>query len=195
MPLIRTALFLSCLAGMLLGCEGMFDRSGSQQHVDSAQPYSVPGDYTLGAGDVISVRVYGGDEDIRLERVRIDNFGTLVLPFGEFKARGSTTRQLEGAITNNVRGRLLKNPRVSVNVDEYRPFFVDGQVGRPGAYPYQPGLNVRKAVTIAGGFRDRASLQKIFVVREQDTANARVKVDLNASVGPGDTVLVEESFF
>jgi polysaccharide export outer membrane protein len=82
-----------------------------------------------------------------------------------------------------------------VNIDEYRPFFVQGQVARPGAYPYQPGLNVIKAVTIAGGFRERASLQKIFVVRDGDRSSSPVKADLQTTVGPGDMVSIEESFF
>ena len=108
-----------------------------------------------------------------------------MLPFGQFRAAGRTTQEVEAAITENVKGRLLRNPRVWVNIDEYRPFFVEGQVGRPGAYPYQPGLNVRKAVTIAGGLRERASLRKIFVVRERDGVTSRQNVDLNAPVGPG----------
>jgi polysaccharide export outer membrane protein len=157
--------------------------------------YAATEEYRLGTGDIISVRVYGGEEEVRLDRIRLDNTGMISLPFGEFKAGGHTARELEAAILKNVRGRLLKSPRIWVNVEEYRPFFVEGQVGRPGAYPYQPGLNVRKAVTIAGGFRERASLQKIFVVRERDANNARMRVDLGAPVGPGDTILVEESFF
>ena len=152
-------------------------------------------EYRLGTGDVVSVRVYGGEEDIRLERIRLDDSGGLVLPFGDFRVHGRTTREVETAITDSVRGRVLRNPRVSVNIDEYRPFFVDGQVGRPGAYPYQPGLTVRKAVTIAGGFRERASLEKIFLLREPDNTNTPVKVDLNAPVAPGDTIIVQESFF
>ena len=60
------------------------------------------------------------------------------------------------------------NPQVSVFVEEYRPFFINGMVEKPGGYPYQPGLNIRKAVSLAGGFKERASLNKIFVVREGD---------------------------
>ena len=113
-------------------------------------------DYRLGIGDIISIRVYGGEEEMRFERVRLNDRDALTLPFGRFQAYGQTTRELEAAILKSVQGRLLVNPRVWVNIDEYRPFFVQGQVARPGAYPYQPGLNVIRAVTIAGGFRERA---------------------------------------
>jgi polysaccharide export outer membrane protein len=68
-------------------------------------------------------------------------------------------------------------------------------VEKPGAYPFQPGLNVRKAVSIAGGFKERASVNKIFIVRDKDAAHQPTKVDLNADIGPGDIITVEESFF
>jgi polysaccharide biosynthesis/export protein VpsN len=161
-------------------------------------------DYRLGAGDIISIRVYDwrmsnsptpGEEDLKIDRIRLDQTGTINLPFGEFKAGGRTVKELETALIASLKGRLLRNPRLLINMDEYRPFFVEGQVVRAGAYPYQPGLNVRKAVTIGGGFKERASFEKIFVVREGDKSNRRVRVNLNSPVGPGDTVTVEESFF
>lgn len=195
MSTFRAAAVSLFVALLLSGCEGLFERPNMLQAGPSEASYVVPEEYRLGTGDVISVRVYGGDEEIRLERVRLDGAGMLVLPFGDFKALGQTAREVETAITNSVRGRLLKNPRVAVSIEEYRPFFVDGQVGRPGAYPYQPGLTVRKALTIAGGLRERASLKKIFVLREGDKESRPVNVGMNAPVGPGDTIHVEESFF
>ena len=177
----------------LTGCEML---SGPARPRPAPTPsVDVPQEYRLGTGDIVSVRVYGGDEDLRLERVRLDAAGTLILPFGDYKAHGRTTREIEAEITDSIRGRLLRNPRVSVIIDEYRPFFVDGQVGRPGAYPYQPGLTVRKAITVAGGLRERASLKKIFLLRENDRTNSPINVDLNTPVGPGDTIDVEESLF
>lgn len=192
-PLTLVTYLLVFLA--LTGCESLLDARGGSRFPLARTDYAPPQEYRLSTGDVVSMRVYGGDEDIRVERLRLDGSGTLVLPFGDFRVIGRTTREVEAAITESVKGRLLKNPRVSVNIDEYRPFFVDGQVGRPGAYPYQPGLTVRKAITIAGGLRERASLKKIFLLSENDKTNTPVKVDLNAPVGPGDTINVEESFF
>jgi polysaccharide biosynthesis/export protein VpsN len=186
-----TALILAVIT--LAGCESLFDPGGREPVIRSN--YTVPQEYRLNSGDVVSVRVYGGDEDIRVERLRLDGSGTLVLPSGDFKVQGRTTREVEAEITERVKGRLLRNPRVSVNIDEYRAFFVDGQVGRPGAYPYQPGLTVRKAITIAGGLRERASLKKIFLLPESGQSATPINVDLNTPVGPGDTINVEESFF
>ena len=151
--------------------------------------------YPLGTGDVISITVFGED-DLKREKIRLTDAGTISYPvLGELPVRGKTIGDLEKMVTEGLRGRYLVNPRVSVTIDEYRPFFINGQVEKGGSYPYQPGLIVRKAVTIAGGFKERASPSKIFVVREGDPSNTPVKVDLNAPIYPGDMVTVEESFF
>ena len=150
--------------------------------------------YRLSTGDVISIRVLGED-DLTRDKIRLGDSGTLTLPFGYLEARGMTVAELQQAITNGLRGRFLVNPRVAVTVDEYRPFFIQGQVERPGGYPYQPGLNVRKAVSLAGGFKERASTTKIFIVREKDKTNRPARVTVNSAVTPGDTIIVEESFF
>ena len=94
-----------------------------------------------------------------------------------------------------MKGRILVNPQVSVFIEEYRPFFINGMVEKPGGYPFQPGLTVRKAAALAGGFKERASMRKIFLIREGDRNQLTVNVDLNAVVLPGDIVTVEESFF
>ena len=153
------------------------------------------GEYRLGVGDVISIRIYGGEEEFRLDRVRLNDPGMLTFPFGEFAVLGKTTRELESAMVQKMKGSFLLNPKVWINIEEYRSFYVQGQVGRPGSFPYQPGLNVNKAVTVAGGFRDRASKSKMFIVHERDKTNTRILVDLNSPIGPGDTLIIEESFF
>lgn len=151
--------------------------------------------YRLSTGDVISITVYGED-DLNKERIRLTDAGTVSYPIlGEIQVRGKTIGELEKLITDGLRGRYLVNPRVAVSIIEYRPFFINGQVANSGSFPYQPGLTIRKAATIAGGFKERASMNKIFIVRDGDTTNTLVKVDLNAPVHPGDIITVEESFF
>lgn len=161
----------------------------------AARLFDANAEYRLGVGDVISIRIYGGEEEIRLDRVRVNDPGVITFQFGEFTALGKTTRELEAAMVKSMKGGFLVNPRVWINIDEYRPFFVQGQVRRAGAFPFQPGLNVNKAVAVAGGFSDQASRQKIYLIRDQDRTNTQWHVDVNAPVGPGDTIIVEESFF
>ena len=151
--------------------------------------------YRLSSGDVISITVFGED-DLKKEKTRLTDAGTISYPvLGEIEVRGKTVGELETLIADGLRGRYLVNPRVSVTIDEYRPFFINGQIGKSGNYPYQPGLTVRKAVTIAGGFNERASQSKIFVVRDDDPTHTPTKVGLDAPIHPGDTITVEESFF
>ncbi|MEN9315994.1 MAG: hypothetical protein RIS35_2387 [Pseudomonadota bacterium] len=152
--------------------------------------------YRLAAGDVISVRVFG-ESDFTQERIRLTDAGTLSFPvLGELAVLGLTVGELEALITQRLRGRILVNPQVTAWVEQYRPFFINGMVERPGAYPYLPGLTVRKAASIAGGFKERASMSKIFVQREQvRAADKGVRATLDTEVGPGDTITVEESFF
>ena len=92
-------------------------------------------------------------------------------------------------------GRYLLNPQVTVSIDEYRNFYVNGMVEKPGGYPYSPGLTVRKAISIAGGFKERAARDKINVIHDDDPKQTPQKVDLNTALLPGDIVTVEESFF
>ena len=151
--------------------------------------------YRLSTGDVISITVFGED-DLNKDRIRLTDAGTVSYPvLGEIQVRGKTVGELEKLITEGLRGRYLVNPRVAVSIIEYRPFFINGQVSNNGSFPYQPGLTIRKAATIAGGFKERASMNKISIVRDGDPTNTPVKVDLDSPVHPGDIITVGESFF
>ena len=151
--------------------------------------------YKLGSGDTISIRVLGED-DLRRERVKLSDAGTVSFPIlGELKVKGLTIGALEEQITRGLKGRYLLNPQVTVTIEEYRPYFVNGMVEKPGSYPFAPGLTVRKAISVAGGFRERAARDKISVIRDDDSRQLPRRVDLNAAILPGDILTVEESFF
>ena len=151
--------------------------------------------YKLGMGDVISVQVIGEDE-LKRDRVRLSDAGTLSFPYlGEIPVRGKTLGELEEYIAKGLKGRYLLNPQVTVTILEYRNFFVNGQVEKPGGYPFVPGLTVRKAISIAGGFKERASKEKINIIHEDDPKGSTKRVTLDAPVLPGDIITVEESFF
>jgi polysaccharide export outer membrane protein len=160
--------------------------------------YAAPSElstYKLGTGDVISIRVLGED-DLRREHVKLSDAGTVSFPvLGEIPVRGMTVGDLEDYITKGLKGRYLVNPQVTVSIDEYRNFYVNGMVEKPGGYQYSPGLTVRKAVSIAGGFKERAARDKISVIHDDDPKQTPHKVDLNTALLPGDIVTVEESFF
>jgi protein involved in polysaccharide export with SLBB domain len=151
--------------------------------------------YKLGSGDMITVRVLGED-DLKRERVRLSDAGTLSFPvLGEIVVRGMTVGALEEYIAKSLKGRYLLNPQITVTIDEYRNFYVNGMVEKPGGYPFSPGLTVRKAITLAGGFRERANRDKINIIRDDDPKQVPKRVDLNALILPGDILTIEESFF
>lgn len=151
--------------------------------------------YKLGAGDMITIQVLG-EEDLKREKLRLSDAGSLTFPIlGEIRVRGMTVGELRDHITSGLKGRYLLNPQVTVTIDEYRNFYVNGMVEKPGGYPYSPGLTVRKAVSIAGGFKERASREKLNVIREDDKSGTPRRVDLGAPMFPGDILTVEESFF
>lgn len=168
--------------------------SSRTQNVDNAPGQSLS-IYKLGVGDVISVQVVGED-DLKREKVRLSDAGTLSFPYlGEIRVRGLTVGELESFITKGLQGRYLLNPQVTVTMHEYRNFFVNGLVEKPGGYPFIPGLTVRKAISIAGGFKERAAKERINVIHEDDLKGNAKRILLDSAVKPGDILTVEESFF
>lgn len=151
--------------------------------------------YKLGSGDTISIRVLGED-DLKRERVRLSDAGTISFPvLGELRVKGMTVGTLQDEITRGLKGRYLVNPQVTVSIDEYRSFYVNGMIEKPGGYAFIPGMTVRKAISLAGGFRERAAREKINIIRDEDARQAPRRVGLDAPVMPGDIITVEESFF
>ncbi len=149
--------------------------------------------YRLGSGDKISITVFD-EKELSLGKIRLSDAGTISYPMlGEIKILGLTVSQLEKLITNQLKGRYLVDPKVTVTIDEYRQFFVNGMVKSPGGFPYQPGLTIRQAVSLAGGFQDRADRDKIMVIHDDDKTPHNE--GLGTPVEPGDTITVEESFF
>jgi polysaccharide export outer membrane protein len=179
--MIRLARFLALLAAL----------SWTQAFAQAPELSS----YKLGSGDMISVRVLGED-DLKREKVRLSDAGTLSFPvLGEIKVKGMTVGALEDYITKGLKGRYLLNPQVTVAIEEYRNFYVNGMVEKPGGYPFSPGLTVRKAITLAGGFKERASREKINVIRDDDPKQTARRVEMSTAIFPGDILTIEESFF
>jgi polysaccharide biosynthesis/export protein VpsN len=149
--------------------------------------------YLLGAGDKISIKVFGQD-DMALQTQLTDS-GTINYPFlGNIKATGRTLKELEQLIYQGLKGDYLIEPNVYVGIDEYRPFYIHGEVRQPGAYPYQPGMTVNQAVALAGGLTERASRDRIVIAREANKAQTE-NGTLNSRVLAGDTVTILQRFF
>jgi polysaccharide export outer membrane protein len=151
--------------------------------------------YKLGAGDTISIVVYD-EKELSVEKVKLNDAGSISYPMlGEIRVLGLTVSTLQQKVRDGLKGNYLIDPKVTVSIDQYRDIFVNGQVQRPGNFPYQPGLTVRKAVSMAGGFKDRASTEFVSIIHENQEGSPPIKAKQGALVEPGDTINVEESFF
>lgn len=150
--------------------------------------------YQLGTGDKLSISVFNQD-DLSGEYT-INGAGRFTMPFiNEIQAAGLTIPALTDKITNKLRPDYLLNPRVSIEVLNFRPYYIIGEVGSSGAYPYVEGMSYLNAVAIAGGFSYRARKKYVMVKRKDDAEGEELKLKLDQFVKPGDIIRVTERLF
>lgn len=188
------------LANVLTGCSADSQILGTQP-AEAMSSYAGPGPmrgstgaYVLGPGDRLTVKVYS-DPDMSGD-YEINSAGAVAMPLvGDVKASGMTTKQLERAISAKMRGRVAKDPDVSISVSAYAPFYVYGEVKKPGEFPYRIGLTVADAVATAGGLTYRANEQKILLRRAGSSAEQLTSLDVPVKIYPGDNIRVSERMF
>ena len=148
----------------------------------------------LASGDRLRVIVFGQDQ--LTNSYSIDGAGNFSMPLiGLVHAQALTTTQVAGEIEGRLRQGYLRDPKVSVEVEAYRPFYVLGEVGVPGQYPYVNGMTVQNAVAIAGGFAPRGAQDSVDLTRIISGHPYTVDAPLTFAVRPGDTINVRERFF
>lgn len=148
--------------------------------------------YHMAVGDRIRVEVFG-ESDLTTEAL-IDASGTINLPLiSRVLAAGQTPQNLEANVANAlIKGDFLKRPRVQVSVLQFRPVFISGAVKNAGAFAFQDGLTVEKALVLSGGLNATASSSRIYLIRDQ---RGRQRVSLQTPLFPGDTVIAEDGLF
>lgn len=151
--------------------------------------------YRLARGDKLKVVVFN-EPDLTGEFL-IGDAGTVAFPLiGDQPAEGASVQQFQQQLTAKLRGQYVKKPRVSVEVVNYRPFNVFGEVRNSGQYPFRPGLSVQDAVAMAGGFTYRANTRTAYVRRADAGGEITVALDgERVPVQPGDDIRVPERFF
>lgn len=147
-----------------------------------------PSSYRLGAGDTLEIKVLGADE--LTGRYSVQDDGTIkMLMIGNVPAANLTPTQLENEIDKKLAAGYLKQPKVTVVLLEYRPFFIMGEVPGQGAYPYVPGMRVLTAAAAAGGYTPRASQDYVVITRNGQDYRA----DPMTPIQPGDIIRVPAS--
>jgi polysaccharide export outer membrane protein len=154
----------------------------------------IDGPYLLDTGDRLRIFVYGQPNLSRLYIV--DHDGRITVPLiGAIKARGMTTGGLEGVIRSQLATKFVKDPQVTVDIQQNRPFFILGEVRNAGQYPYVSGMTIETAAAIAGGYSERANERKARITRRVNGAVEVLEVPRDYVVQPGDTVYVYERIF
>ncbi|MFT4253158.1 MAG: polysaccharide biosynthesis/export family protein [Caulobacter sp.] len=168
--------------------------AATQPIAPSAEQVPVDLDYQLGSGDKVRVTVFG--EPSLSGEFYVTGSGKVSLPLvGEVKADGLSVRQFQDTVEAALRDGYLKEPRVSAEVLNFRPFYILGEVTKPGTYPYTSGLTVQNAVATAGGYTYRADKNKVYIKHDGEEKETKVELTPSTKVAPGDTVRIGERFF
>jgi polysaccharide export outer membrane protein len=162
--------------------------------VDSRFAETLTAAYTLDSGDQLRVIVFG--QANLTNSYTVDDSGQIAMPLiGSVAARGRTTQQVEGDVRSQLASRYLRDPKVTIEVETYRPFFVLGEVNSAGQFAYVRGMTGRAAAAVAGGFTPRARQNTMVVTRMVDGTLVTAEVPINHPVLPGDTVTIQERWF
>ena len=191
--MIRRVFVCSALLAVALlvsGCAGGSISEAEQQSMAAAA--TAPA--TLQPGDKIRVDVFG--EDKLSGEYELDQAGQISVPLaGTIKAQGLTQAQLEQALAKKFRSEYLRNPKVTVTIATLAPFYMMGEVKKPGQFDYRSGLNVLTAMAIAGGPTYRASRSTVQIQRRGETRMREYPISASVPVLPGDVIKVPERYF
>ncbi|MBP3140899.1 polysaccharide biosynthesis/export family protein [Aliivibrio fischeri] len=190
---ISFCLFLSFVSNALAS-EAQDTPSDTQEKAKTEQSQQKEDlGYILGAGDTIQISVFKEPE--MTTRLKIHRGGYVNFPYlGEIKLSGRTPTQIEEDIEARLADGYILQPMVTVSIEAFRKFFISGEVANPNGYEFQPGLTVEQAIAMAGGFTDRSDRDSINV-RSAATNELIEDVAPTYPVGPGDVVIIEQSFF
>jgi polysaccharide export outer membrane protein len=172
------------------------DPAGAPAALHPALDQGAPSEasYRLSTGDKVHVIVYG--EDDLGGDFSVDGNGYVRLPLvGQVKASGLSAQELEDRIAALLKDGYLEQPRVNVEIVQYRPFYIIGEVNKPGEYPYVNDMNALNAVALAGGYTEKADSGVIYVRRNGQTEEERLPANQLTHINPGDVVRVPRTGF
>lgn len=191
MSLSRFPALLAVIMLMLLAaCGGGGGDAPRARLIDDASPY------TLGPGDKLRITVFG--EETLTGEYGVTGAGDVSFPLiGNIPVAGRSIEDVQAELTKRLGSGYIADPRVSAEIITYRPYYILGEVGKPGQYDFAVGLTVEQAVAAAGGFTYRANSRRVFLKRATDTREMLVDLRETPSfpVRPGDTIRVGERFF
>ena len=186
---MRAISFLAASA-ILAGCSGAM--TGSPAAL--AQADAAARNYRLAPGDKVHVAVFN-EANLSGDYV-IEPDGRITLPLaGSVTAAGLTVPQLQSAVVKTLGNGFVQNPSVTVTAIDLRPYYILGEVNKPGRYSYSPDLTVMQAVATAEGFTYRADNTAVYIRHKSDPSEREVSLTATTAVLPGDTIRVAQRYF
>ena len=191
--ILREFLVCSALLAMAILVSGCSAGTLSETETKSLAA-AATGPAKLQPGDKITVYVYG--EDKLSGEYQLNQSGQISLPLaGTIEAKGLTQTELEQALAKKFRSEYLKNPKVTVTIATLQPYYVMGEVEKPGEFAYKSGLNVLTALAIAGGPTYRASRSTVQIQRRGESSMREYPISASVPILPGDVIKVPERYF
>lgn len=192
MKMLRSA-FIAFVGLALLAGAGCATASGGSGQGPQDQVVEIE-EYRLSSGDQIRITVFG--EPALSGDFAIDGQGVISMSLiGEINANNLTVRELQRTIETRLRDGFVREPRVSAEITNFRPFYILGEINRPGQYPYVAGLTVMRAIASAGDFTYRADRKRIMIKSNDEAEERSVELSPTTPVRPGDTIRIRERFF
>lgn len=186
-----TTLLLSLLlAACTSGQAGPVISSGERYSATDTQVE----DYRLGAGDKLRLNVFN-EQDLSGE-FAVNANGSLSLPLiGDIPVVGKQVDEVATLIQQKLAEGYVREPKVSIEITTYRPFFILGEVRQPGQYAYAAGMTVTNAIALAQGFTPRAVQGTVMIRRAGSSSEEAYKIAPGLRVWPGDTIRINERYF
>ena len=185
--ILRLLMVPAALLLSLTACASSASLPALTLHPDAAT-------YRLGSGDQLKITVYG--EERLTGTFPVNGQGSVAFPLvGDVQAAGKSLREFEGLLRTALAEGFVNNPSVTVEVANYRPYYILGEINKPGEYAYADGLTVFSAVARAGGFTYRGNQKRIYIRHKTGDGEQVYRLDGNTPVQPGDTIRVAERLF
>ena len=176
----------------MVACGGPLIQQEQVVPVESLQVFSHS--YHLGPNDALGIEIF--DESDLSTKTTVSGHGTIKFPLlGELRVAGMTVKEVEEDLTERLEAGYMKNPKVTVSIIKYRNFYVSGEARSPGAFSYREGITVLKAITLAGGWTDRAVKDQAKILRMVNGQQQILFVGMEDAIQPDDIIIIPESFF
>jgi len=187
----RPILSLVFAGSLMAGCaSGPIGGSSEAMQQSRAAAQS----YRLAMGDKVHIAVF--NEENLSGDYTVSPDGKITLPLaGPVNAAGRTVPEFQEAVISTLKNGFVQNPNVTITATELRPYYILGEVNKPGKYSYMPELTVMAAVATAEGFTYRADMGSIYVRHASDPSEREYPLTATMAVLPGDTIRISQRYF